>query len=260
MNDLKDLLDAEARRINSVDFIGSDPVQFPRMFTDARDAEIAALLAATLAWGRRDMICRDCQRMFSLMDWQPYAYVADEGSADLPDDITVHRASGAGTLKHYLRGLRAIYSKHGSLEAFAASVGAPESAFPSWHMVEAMNAELARANEGRSDSRCLPLNVDATALKRVNMALRWLVRRDGIVDLGLWQALKPSQLFVPLDVHVGNVSRELGLLARRQNDRKATVELTERLREFDPEDPVKYDFALFGIGVERGKADQSSRQ
>ena len=146
MNDLKDLLDAEARRINSVDFIGSDPVQFPRMFTDARDAEIAALLAATLAWGRRDMICRDCQRMFSLMDWQPYAYVADEGYEDLPDDMNIHRTFFARNLKHYLRGLRAIYSKHGSLEAFAASVGAPESAFPSWHMVEAMNAELARAN------------------------------------------------------------------------------------------------------------------
>ena len=117
--------------------------------------------------------------------------------------------------------------------------------------MEALNAELAAANGGIADSRCLPLNLESTALKRVNMALRWLVRDDGIVDMGVWKALKPSQLYIPLDVHVGNVSRELGLLQRKANDRRSVLELTEKLRKFNPEDPIVYDYALFGIGVSR---------
>lgn len=112
-----------------------------------------------------------------------------------------------------------------------------------------MNRALADANGGVADSRCLPLNLDATALKRLNMALRWLVRRDGIVDLGLWESLTPAQLYVPVDVHVGNVARELGLITRRANDRRTAMELTAELRTVCPDDPVLLDFALFGIGI-----------
>ncbi|MGM9853551.1 MAG: TIGR02757 family protein [Muribaculaceae bacterium] len=252
MNDeerqLKILLDTEAGRINSPDFIADDPVQFPRRFSDVRDIEIAALLSATLAWGNRRMICRDCDRMLSLMDNQPYRYMMDEGYEDLPD-MNIHRTFFAADMRHYLRGLRKIYAGHGSLQDFARSIGTDRAELPSWHLVEAMNRELALANGGKSDSRCLPGNTGTTALKRMNMALRWLVRNDGIVDLGVWDVIRPSQLYIPLDVHVANVSRQLGLLTRRSNDRKAVLELTGRLRKMRPDDPVFYDYALFGIGV-----------
>ena len=252
MNDeerqLKILLDTEAERINSPEFIADDPVQFPRRFSDVRDIEIAALLSATLAWGNRRMICRDCDRMLSLVDNQPYRYMMDEGYEDLPD-MNIHRTFFASDLRHYLRGLRKIYAEHGSLQDFARSIGMDRAELPSWHLVEAMNRELALANGGRSASRCLPGNTETPALKRVNMALRWLVRNDGIVDLGVWDVIKPGQLYIPLDVHVANVSRLLGLLTRRSNDRKAVLELTGRLRQMRPDDPVFYDYALFGIGV-----------
>lgn len=247
--DLRELLDSEARRINSEAFISDDPVQFPRRFSSLPDIEITALLCATLAWGNRRMICRDCEKLLTLMDNQPYAYVIDEGYLDLDPDINIHRTFFGRNLRHYLRGLHAIYIRHGSLNDFARAIDAGEAEAPAWRLAEGLNAELSAANSGCTDSRCLPVNTSTTALKRLNMALRWLVRRDGIVDLGVWDTITPAQLRIPLDVHVGDVSRELGLLCRRSNDRKAVEELTGRLREFNPDDPTLYDFALFGIGM-----------
>ncbi len=247
-SDLKELLDFEAKRINHPDFIADDPVQFPRRFTDKRDIEIAALLSSTIAWGKRSMICRDADRMLALMDNQPYKYVIEEGYEDLPD-CNIHRTFFAKNLRHYLRGLHAIYSRYDSLEDFAGEKLKGVDDHAAWHLAEAINGELAAANCGVGDCRCLPLGLDKSALKRFNMALRWLVRDDGIVDLGVWSAIKPRQLYVPLDVHVGNISRQLGLLQRKANDKAAVDELTARLREFNPDDPTLYDFALFGIGV-----------
>ena len=247
-HDIKALLDEQARRINSEAFIARDPVQFPRRFSDVRDIEIAALLASTIAWGNRTMICRSAEKMFGLMDWQPYEYVMDRGYEDLPD-CNIHRTFFACNFRHYLRGLNLIYSKYGSLEAYAAARHIGDDAYPSWQLADAINAALKQANDGVGDSRCLPQNLDTSALKRLNMALRWLVRDDGIVDLGVWSVIRPAQLYIPLDVHVGRLSRELGLLQRCSNDRKAAVELTECLRGFDADDPVRYDYALFGLGV-----------
>lgn len=247
--DLRELLDSEARRINSEAFIADDPVQFPRRFSSLPDIEITALLCATLAWGNRRMICRDCEKLLTLMDNQPYAYVIDEGYLDLDPDINIHRTFFGRNLRHYLRGLHAIYIRHGSLNDFARAIDAGEAEAPAWRLAEGLNAELSAANSGCNDSRCLPVNTSTTALKRLNMALRWLVRRDGIVDLGVWDTITPAQLRIPLDVHVGDVSRELGLLCRRSNDRKAVEELTGHLRAFNPDDPTLYDFALFGIGM-----------
>lgn len=248
--DIKELLDSEARRINHVDFIANDPVQFPRRFEHLQDIEIAALLSATIAWGNRKMICNNCNKMLALMDNQPYNYIMDKGYEELPD-MNIHRTFFSKNLRYYLRGLNFIYSRYDSLHDFAKHMAISSSEFPSWKLVEEMNKVFTEANNGESDNRCLPGNLQNTALKRINMALRWLVRDDGIVDMGVWNVIKPSQLFIPLDVHVGNVSRELGLLTRNANDRKATIELTEVLRKMRPEDPVWYDYALFGIGVER---------
>lgn len=252
-NDLRELLDSEAVRINSNEFIADDPVQFPRRFSDLRDIEVSALLTSSIAWGNRRMICRDCNRLLALMDNRPYEFMADGAYEELPDDDNIHRTFFNRHLKYYLRGLRRIYSRHGSLQEFGRAAGIADSAAPSWRLIEAVNAELAEANAPAADSatasRCLPQNLRTTALKRVNMALRWLVRNDGIVDLGVWDVITPAQLYIPLDVHVGDVSRELGLLTRKADDRRSVVELTERLRRYNPVDPCIYDFALFGIGM-----------
>lgn len=247
-NDIKELLDREAERINNPDFIGRDPVQFPRRFETLQDIEITSFLAAMLAWGNRKMICRDIEKMLSLMDQQPYQYMMDEGYEDLDPKLNIHRTFFASHLQHFLRGLRGIYSRYGSLDNFASHYKIGESEAPAWLLVEKINEALYAAN-GESSSRCLPLNLKQSALKRVNMALRWLVRDDGIVDLGVWNSIPKSKLFIPLDVHVGNISRELGLLTRKANDRKSVEELTEVLRRFNPSDPAIYDFALFGIGI-----------
>ncbi|MCM1164003.1 MAG: TIGR02757 family protein [Muribaculaceae bacterium] len=251
--ELRELLDTEAARINSPAFVGEDPVQFPRMFTDLRDIEIASLLTSSIAWGNRRMICRDCRRMLALTDWQPYKYVMDEGYEDLDDDANIHRTFFNRHFKYYCRGLRSIYSTHGSLLEYARSLDIAASEFPAWTLVEGINSHLAEANaphtSAETASRCLPQNLATTALKRVNMALRWLVRNDGIVDLGVWDVITPAQLYIPLDVHVGNTSRQLGLLTRKAADRRAVVELTRQLRRFNPADPTIYDFALFGIGM-----------
>ena len=241
-------LEAEATRINSPAFIANDPVQFPRRFERLQDIEISALLSATIAWGNRTMICRNCDKMLALMGHDPYNYVMERAYEDLPDG-NIHRTFFARNLRHFLRGLHRVYTRFGSLNDFAIHCGAPAAELPSWHLVEALNQELAEANGGCGDSRCLPLNLRTTALKRVNMALRWLGRDDGIVDMGVWNALRPSQLFIPLDVHVGNTARALGLIERRANDRTTTVELTRLLSERRPEDPVWFDYALFGIGI-----------
>ncbi len=246
---LRRLLDTEATRINSTDFIAADPVQFPRRFSDLRNIEIVALLSATIAWGNRKMICRNCEKMLALMDNQPYDYVADGAYEQIPDNLNIHRTFFGRNFKHFLRGLRRIYRHYGSVNDFAAANAVATDATPAWRLVELMLGELSEANGGLSDSRCLPLQLKNTALKRVNMALRWLVRDDGIVDMGVWSAIRPSQLFIPLDVHVGDTARALGLIDRRANDRRAVLDLTASLRTLRPDDPVIYDYALFGIGI-----------
>ena len=248
--ELRELLDFEAARINSPAFIGEDPVQFPRRFTLLQDIEIAALLSATIAWGNRKMICRNCDRLLGLMDNRPHEFLMDEGYEELPPEGNIHRTFFNRNLAAYMRGLRRIYSAHGSLAQFARDEHIASSEAPSWRLAEGINREIAQANGGCADPRCLPQNLRSTALKRLNMALRWLVRDDGIVDIGVWKGvLTPAQLFIPLDVHVGDTARDLGLLTRRSDDRRAVEELTGRLRAFRPDDPVLYDFALFGIGM-----------
>lgn len=252
-HDVRDLLDSEAARINSPAFIGEDPVQFPRRFSQLQDIEIVAFLSSIIAWGNRKMICRDAERMLALMDNEPYRYVMDEGYEDLNPRQNIHRTFFGEHFSYFLRGMREIYTKYGSLDAFSAGVRAGDSEAPSWKLVEEMQKVMSDVNNGATCSQCLPVNLQQTALKRINMALRWLVRDDGIVDMGVWKSIPKSKLYIPLDVHVGNISRELGLLTRKANDRKSVEMLTGLLRTLRPEDPAIYDFALFGIGVEGKK-------
>ncbi len=247
--DIARLLDEEAARMNTPAFIADDPVRFPRTFSRQQDIEIAALLSATIAWGNRTMICRDAERLFSLMDWQPYDFVMEEGYEDLDPAMNIHRTFFARNLQQYLRGLRSIYSRAATLDDFSCSIGAGGCEAPAWRLVEAMQNIFTDTNGGIPCARCLPLDLKHTALKRINMALRWLVRDDGIVDMGIWKSIPKAKLYIPLDVHVGNTARSLGILDRKANDRKSVEMLTDVLRSLRPDDPVYYDYALFGIGV-----------
>ena len=246
--EIKELLDQEVSRINNISFIEKDPVQFPRRFESLQDIEITAFLSALLAWGNRKMICRDIEKLLALMDYSPYQYLKDKGYEDLDPKLNIHRTFFACHLQHLLRGLKKIYTDFDSIDTFALSHNVGEDPAPAWKLIELLNGVLKEEN-GDNNSRCFPLNLKNSALKRVNMALRWLVRDDGKVDMGVWRSIPKSKLYIPMDVHVGNVSRELGLLTRKQNDRKSVEELTAVLKEFRPEDPAIYDFALFGIGA-----------
>lgn len=252
-NDIALLLEEETQRINSPAFIADDPVQFPHRFSDLRDIETVALLSAMIAWGNRKMICRDAERLLDIMNHEPSAFIETEAYEELDDNRNIHRTFFARDLKYFLRGMKNIYRKFPSLDALGHSIGLKNEEMPAWRLVEEIQKYMGQANDGRTCSQCFPTNLGSTALKRINMALRWLVRDDGIVDLGVWTSIPKSRLFIPLDVHVGNISRKLGLIDRKSNDRKTVCQLTAVLRELDPRDPVKYDFALFGLGIE-GKA------
>lgn len=258
--DIAELLEEETARINSPVFIKDDPVQFPRRFEQLRDIEITALLSAMIAWGNRKMICRDADRLLQLMNNEPYLFLKSGDFEAIDDKRNIHRTFFARDLKYFLRGMREIYSLFPSLDALASSLNLKEEEFPAWRLVEEIQKYMCAVNKGRTCSQCFPTNLNSTALKRINMALRWLVRDDGIVDMGVWESIPKSKLFIPLDIHVGNISRQLGILERKSNDRKSVEQLTAFLRELDPEDPVKYDFALFGIGIEGKKIKAESDQ
>lgn len=257
---LKANLDSLAAKYNVEAFVDDDPVQFPRRYSDLRDIEIAAYLISIISWGRRAMILRDSEKLLQLLDNQPFRFVT-EGNIDSIPDSNIHRTFFGRHLRYALRGLRQIYKHYGSLEALGQHIKIGQSQTPAWQLAKAINDITSDANcycgvtlDG--PTHCLPEKVDDSALKRLNMALRWLVRNDGIVDMGVWTVLRPSQLFIPLDVHSGNSARTLGLLKRRANDFKAVVELTDALRQFNPSDPIIYDFALFGAG-ESGEMTKS---
>lgn len=245
-----ELLEEETSRINSKAFIADDPIQFPRRFTELRDIEIVSFLSAMIAWGNRKMICRDADRLLDMMNNEPAVYLREGAFEEIDDSRNIHRTFFARDLKYFMRGMQLIYSQFPSVDALGKSIDVGNHEAPAWRLVEEIQKYMCEANGGKTCSQCFPTNLHTTALKRINMALRWLVRDDGIVDMGVWTSIPKSKLFIPLDVHVGNISRGLGLLQRKSNDRKAVEELTSLLREFDPEDPVKYDFALFGIGIE----------
>lgn len=253
-----ELLESEAARINRPEFIADDPVQFPRRFERPQDIEAMAFLAAIIAWGNRKMICRDAEKMITLMEGDPYTYIMDRGYEDLDPGMNIHRTFFARHFAYFLRGMRRIFSDYGSLDAFSLAVKAGEDAAPAWKLVGEMEKVMRMENGGADCPQCLPVNLRTTALKRVNMALRWLVRDDGIVDIGIWKSIPKSKLFIPLDVHVGNTSRSLGLLVRRSNDRRSVEILTEAMRSLRPDDPAYFDFALFGIGVTAKAISQKS--
>ncbi|MCQ2307678.1 MAG: TIGR02757 family protein [Bacteroidales bacterium] len=244
MEDIKGYLDLLVEKNNTKAFIKDDPVQFPHRYSDIQDIEIVSFLVATIAWGNRKMILNNSNKMLGMMGKSPYDYVMSDGWKDLEPDRCVHRTFFNRDLMYYCNGLKAIYQKHNTLEDVFGSN------HDTWRGIQNFRDLIEEANGAASrhiSNPCCDEPKKGSACKRLHMALRWLVRNDGIVDLGIWKRLNPKDLMIPLDVHVARVSRDLGLIDRKSNDRQAVEMLTAKLREFDADDPVKYDFALFGV-------------
>ncbi len=247
-SELKSFLDEKVVQYNTLDFIESDPVQIPHLFSQKEDIEIAGFLSATIAWGNRKMIIKNSHKMMDLMGNAPYDFVMSHSENDLERlEIFVHRTFNGQDFASFIRNLKNIYENHNGLESVYAKNQELKTMQNSISEFKKTFFEIPhqfRTQKHISD----PLN--NSAAKRINMYLRWMVRQDTKgVDLGIWKSISPASLSCPLDVHSGNVARKLGLLTRKQNDGKALAELDLKLREFDPIDPVKYDFALFGLGI-----------
>lgn len=247
--ELKEFLDAKVLQYNRPDFIESDPIQIPHLFKKKEDIEIAGFLTASIAWGNRKSIIKNAHRMMLFMEHSPYDFVINHQETDLEKLLPfVHRTFNGTDFITFIKALRHIYNKHHGLEGvFSKENESLQHAIHHFKKVFFEIEHLPRTQKHVSD----PLK--NSAAKRINMYLRWMVRQDNTgVDFGIWKNISPSQLSCPLDVHSGNVARKLGLLTRNQNDAKALYELDQSLRKLDSKDPVKYDFALFGLGVFEG--------
>lgn len=250
-SELKTFLDEKVQLYNNPKFIESDPIQVPHQFSKKEDIEIAGFLTATIAWGNRKSIINNANKMILLLDHAPYEFITQHQDSDLEAlQSFVHRTFNGDDFIQFIKSLQHIYKAYNGLEAVFAKHAKPNSLQQSIHEFKKLFFEiphLERTKKHVSD----PLK--KSAAKRINMYLRWMIRNDNAgVDFGIWNSLSPAQLSCPLDVHSGNVARKLGLLKRKQNDAKALAELDANLRKLDPNDPVKYDFALFGLGVFEG--------
>ena len=247
-DELKDFLDIKVIEYNRPKFIESDPLSVPHSFQLKEDIEISAFLTATIAWGNRKSIIKNARRMMELLDNDPFAFVMYHKPSDIKRlSSFVHRTFNGADLTAFVKGLRHIYLNYNGLENIFLSNAGSTSMQPAISVLKKCFFEIPhqqRTTKHISDpSR-------GSAAKRINMFLRWMVRQDNTgVDFGIWKQISPALLSCPLDVHSGRVARSLGLLSRKQNDAKALNELDKSLRILDPADPVKYDYALFGLGV-----------
>ena len=249
--ELKEFLDEKVDLYNHPNFIESDPIQIPHLYTLKEDIEIAGFLAATIAWGNRKMIINNAKRMMDLMGNSPYDFVMSHNGNDLQRlETFVHRTFNGQDFIGFIKSLQNIYLNQGGLESIFTlhqENDSMQNAISKFKTIFFEIEHLKRTEKHISDPD------KNSSSKRLNMWLRWNCRQDNKgVDLGIWKNISPSQLSCPLDVHSGNVARKLGLLTRKQNDAKALAELDQNLRALDPKDPVKYDFALFGLGVFEG--------
>ena len=248
IKEIKSFLDQKASAYENINFLDKDPISIPHRFNKKEDIEISGFLVATISWGNRISILNSGHRMMQLMGNDPYNFIISHSNKDLEQlSSFVHRTFKGSDFVYFVRALKHLYLKHGGLEITFSQKLDLERMDKNINNFKKLFFEL--PHEKRIEKHVSdPLK--GSAAKRLNMYLRWMVRpAKNKVDFGIWNRIKPSQLSCPLDIHSGNAARSLGLIKRKQNDQKALVELDERLREFDPNDPVKYDFALFGLGV-----------
>ena len=251
-DEIKLFLEEKYLQYNNPSFIECDPVSVPHLFKERRDREISGFLVASIAWGRRDLILKSARSLVDLMNNDPYEFIISSGEKDLDRfNKFVHRTFNGTDCRYFIKGLRNIYTTYHSMEdVLLEGMKSGKSLKEGLTHLRLKFFEL--PHPARTEKHFADTNRGAAG-KRLNMFLRWMVRKDKHgVDFGIWDRIDPSMLFIPLDLHSGNTARSLGLLKRKLNDWKAVEELTAVLREFDPADPVKYDFALFGSGIYEG--------
>lgn len=251
MSNLKTLLDEKYEAFNQKSFIKDDPISIPHQFTKLQDIEIMGFWAAMLAWGLRKTIINKCNQLVTLMDGTPHDFILNHQDSDLKKMLQFkHRTFNATDTLYFIAFFKDFYQKNDSLEnAFLAGMKENDE-----HIGNALigfhNRFFALEDAPKRTRKHVATPERKSTCKRLCMFLRWMVRQDDSgVDFGLWKNIQPAQLLCPLDVHVERVGRKLGLIHRKQRDWKTVLELTKQLRLLDPQDPVKYDFALFGMGV-----------
>ena len=247
---LKTFLDAKVEAFNLPKFIPLDPVAIPHEYTKKQDIEIAGLIAAVFAWGQRKTIINKSREFLALMDNEPYQFVQGYQEHDLiPFQSFKHRTFNGTDALYFLHFFRWFYKTHESLEeAFVPASGHTDMEHRLNRFFELF---FSLPDHPKRTYKHIPSPARKSACKRLNMYLRWMVRQDNKgVDFGIWNTIKPAQLICPCDLHVDRVARKLGLISRKQTDWFTAIELTDSLRTLDPDDPVKYDFALFGLGIE----------
>ncbi len=249
---IADLLWQKAEQYNRPAFIKDDPIQIPKSFSKLQDIEISGLMAAVLAWGQRKTIIRKTQELMQLMDNAPHDFVLNHQTQDLKRFLDFkHRTFQTTDLLYFIEFFKQFYQKNNSLENLFNAKIKPEDSNIGKGLIHFHDQFFSLPDSPSRTRKHIATPSRKSACKRLNMYLRWLVRNDKQkVDFGLWKSLKMSQLVCPLDVHVERVARHLGLLVRPQTDWQAAIELTENLKKIDPTDPVRFDFALFGLGLE----------
>jgi uncharacterized protein (TIGR02757 family) len=248
---LKDFLDEKVIRYNNPQFIESDPIQIPHLYSGKEDIEISGFLSAIISWGNRTSIVKNAKRMMSYMGESPYDFIINHKEQHLKQiDGFVHRTFNSDDLLTFIEGLKHLYMNKNGLEGIFEKFQTDDSLQPA---IYELKKEFFKVPHLLRTRKHLPDPFKGSAAKKINMYLRWMIRNDNAgVDFGIWKNISPSLLSCPLDVHSGNVARKLGLLNRKQNDAKAVQELDGKLRQMDSLDPVKYDFALFGLGIFEG--------
>jgi len=247
---LKSFLDEKADLYNRPEFITVDPISIPHQFSRKEDIEISGFLTATIAWGQRVTILKNANKLMQMMDNTPHEFILHHNKNDLkPFSKFVHRTFNGIDCIYFIQSLHNIYKKHGGMEKVFNSHLTKKDTDLSNAIHQFRKIFFSLPCPARSQKHVADPLANSSA-KRICMYLRWMVRKDKRgVDFGIWNFIKPCQLACPLDLHSARVARSLGLLQRKQNDWKAVIELTNNLKEFDPLDPVKYDFALFGLGI-----------
>lgn len=248
-SEIYQLLEEKFIQFNQTSFIENDPISIPHLFSAKEDIEIAGFLAATIAWGQRKTIVTNARKMIQLMDDAPYDFILHHEGKDLWRlKGFVHRTFNSEDFEFFVKALQHMYINHGGLESVFARNA--ENMQQSIHYFKKVFFEI---EHPQRSTKHIADPLKKSSAKRINMFLRWMCRNDKSgVDFGIWKSISPKHLMCPLDVHSGNVARKLGLLTRTQNDWQAVEELTYQLRKFDKNDPVKYDFSLFGLGVFEG--------
>jgi uncharacterized protein (TIGR02757 family) len=248
-SDLRDFLEEKLEFYNQPWFICNDPVSVPHQYSRNTDIETAAFFSATLAWGNRSVAVRKISRLLQMFDCEPYPFIMGASEREIQHlKKFVHRTFNFTDLQYFLKALRHLYEKHETLE---------KAFFPNQlqtydvkNAISGFRNEFFSLDHPERTEKHLANPLKNASAKRLNLFLRWMIRKDTSgVDFGIWTQISPAQLMCPLDVHSGNVARKLGLLERKANDWAAVEELTAHLRELDSLDPVKYDIALFGLGI-----------